>query len=172
MGLLHEDGSPDKLAKFDSDVAGPPAVGPPSLSTEDRLIPPKLVVSRPALPAALLVVAALTLSPLAMATQPNPEQSGENGECLDFNALYLTPELQADAIQVAGGTGYQASQEGGAQIYIDFYDATGRHIGDNARNPRTTPGNATTGTVCVGQIGGGWPDLPALGATWTYQDGY
>lgn len=102
---------------------------------------------------------------------PNPPQEGSGGACLDFNALYLVPDLQIDTIQVAGGTGYIASQTGGAEIYIDFYDAEGRWIGDNSHNRTKTPERAVIGTICVGTIGEGWPDLPDTDATWSYQDG-
>lgn len=122
------------------------------------------------------LVGAFAVAPAAAQdTGPNEEQSGDNGACVDYNALYLVGGVTspvAATIVVDGGTNFTAAQSGGAGIYIDFYDDAGEWVGWNeGATEGTAPSSAVTGIVCVGLLGT-FPDAPAVGATWTYQDGF
>lgn len=160
----------DDLPKSTSSGESPRDVHHPPLRSPLQVMPSRLTPYHQVRAALLVAASLILLTPLATAGDEDIH-TGTNGTCADFNALYLTPSLKLEAIPAQGGTGYVASHEGGTELYIDFYDAEGRHVGDNSRNTSTTPKEATATTLCVGQLGGGWPDLPAPGATWTYQDG-
>lgn len=102
----------------------------------------------------------------------NPPQSGSNGDCVDFNVLYLGPVRSPGAatVVVAGGTNYTISSDGGT-AFVDFYDADGDWQGWNGGAASgVTPSGAVSGTICVGLLGD-YPDAPAPLTTWTYQDG-
>lgn len=106
--------------------------------------------------------------------EPNAEQSGDNSLCADYNAVYLVDGVTsplAAVVTVAGDTDFVATQSGGADIAVDFYDADGVSVGYSDSGSGKVPASAVTGTICVGALGG-YPAVPAAGATWTYQDGF
>lgn len=122
---------------------------------------------------ALLLVLVGAVAPTA-AAEPNPEQSGDNSACADYNALYLVMQASplAAIIEVDPGTNFTASHDGGAAIYIDWWNADGSWAGWNGgATEGTVPDGIAYGTICVGLLDS-YPDAPAPAATWTYQDGF
>lgn len=118
---------------------------------------------------AISVALAFT-APGAVENTYSGTEDGENGLCLDYNVLYEIPGVHEAAYEVQGGTNFTASHEGGAVLWIDWYNADGASIGYTDAPSGSIPGSAALATFCVGAIGS-YPDVPAVGATWSFTDG-
>jgi hypothetical protein len=105
---------------------------------------------------------------------PNPYQEGENGDCLDYQGLYLLDGQHsplAAIVQVEGGSGYVTDSSAGS-AHVDFFDSEGNWLAFNAGNPNgNAPQNAEYGVMCVG-LTSSYPDVPEPFALWFYMDGF
>jgi len=122
---------------------------------------------------ATLLLTLVVLAPQGAAA--NPAQSGSNSLCEDYNVLYNVDGVYsplAAMVTVDGASGYTISADQG-DVYVDFYDANGVWLTyNNGAASGITPAAAVVGTICVAVGTLGYPDVPAVGATWTYQDGF
>jgi opacity protein-like surface antigen len=123
----------------------------------------------------ILVMSVLTVA-LALAgansAQTSEPQTGENGDCADYNLLYLVNGVDsplAPVVQVQAGTGFTLVGSSGT-AHIDFRDVDGNDAGYVSSGSGTVPAEAAYGIVCVG-VTGGYPEIPVPGATWAYVDG-
>lgn len=118
--------------------------------------------------------ALITMSMRAGEEGPNEYQEGDNGDCLDFNALYLvgaTDSPLAAIVEVEPETGYVVDSSAGA-AHIDFRNDDGDNLGYNEHETNgNVPEGATYGIVCIA-LTNGYPDVPEPFATWFFMDGF
>ncbi len=120
--------------------------------------------------------AVLTVAAAAPAAATHPAQSGPNGDCLDFLVLNATTvrSPRAAVVTVHAGSRYATSAVGGDEVHLDFFDASGAHVAWNVGAATgDVPATATTAAVCVLErlAGSAAAYVPAVDATWTYEDG-
>jgi hypothetical protein len=104
---------------------------------------------------------------------PNEYQEGPNGDCLDYNVLYLIGQNSplAQIVEIESGTGYVIDATGG-YAFVDFFDEDGEWITwSNYRNWGNVPNDAAYAVLCV-TILGDYPDVPEAFASWFYMDGF
>jgi hypothetical protein len=118
------------------------------------------------------IIAALTLVIGGGAGTGSTHHGIEEGHnlCLDYNAGFLLSGSVFHPYPVTGGANYTASHDGGAKLYIDWYDAANQFLGFTDELEGVVPSRATNATFCVGTLGDRYPDIPAPGATWTYEE--
>jgi hypothetical protein len=118
------------------------------------------------------IIALATLFVVALALPGNAGhgmQSGSNGDCLDYNVLYLSNAVSSPlAVEVVAHPGSYVITSSDGTAFVDFFGANGAWLGyNNGASFGTAPAGTVKGIICVGALGD-YPDVPFAGATWTF----